>query len=56
MRDAQTTGGYSKIAVVIISDLDLLGQAKPNDMVRFSEIKLKEAHEQLLNTAKSFRA
>jgi biotin-dependent carboxylase-like uncharacterized protein len=52
MRDAQTTGGYPKIAVVIISDLDLLGQAKPNDMVRFSEITLKEAHEQLLEYRK----
>lgn len=48
MKDAQTTGGYPKIAAVITPDLDMLGQAKPNDTVRFSEVKLKEARERLL--------
>lgn len=48
MRDAQTTGGYSKIAAVITPDLDRLGQAKPNDIVRFSEITLEEAHRKLI--------
>jgi len=43
MRDAQTTGGYAKIAVVITSDLYVLGQAKPNDTVYFHEISLQEA-------------
>jgi len=33
--NAQTTGGYAKIAVVPSSDLALLGQAQPGDMVRF---------------------
>jgi len=47
MRDAQTTGGYSKIAVVITSDISMLGQAKPNDIIQFSEISVKEAHEKL---------
>jgi biotin-dependent carboxylase-like uncharacterized protein len=45
MRDAQTTGGYAKIAVVISSDVSLLGQAKPNDIVEFSKITLKQAQE-----------
>ncbi|MEM1565046.1 MAG: biotin-dependent carboxyltransferase family protein [Candidatus Bathyarchaeia archaeon] len=48
MKDAQTTGGYPKIAAVITPDLDMLGQAKPNDTVRFFEITLEEAHERLL--------
>lgn len=44
MRDAQTTGGYPKIAVGITPDVSLLGQAKPNDIVEFSEIKMEQAH------------
>jgi biotin-dependent carboxylase-like uncharacterized protein len=47
MRDAQTTGGYPKIAVVITPDLSMLGQVKPNDMIEFSKITLREAHERL---------
>ncbi|MEM2148207.1 MAG: biotin-dependent carboxyltransferase family protein [Candidatus Bathyarchaeia archaeon] len=52
MRDAQTTGGYPKIAVAITPDMDRLGQAKPNDTVRFEEITLKEAHERFLEYQK----
>jgi len=48
MRDAQTTGGYPKIAVVITPDLSLLGQAKPNDTIRFRKISTKQAHEKNL--------
>jgi antagonist of KipI len=47
MRDAQTTGGYPKIAVTISSDLTTLGQAKPKDVIEFSEIALAEAHNRL---------
>jgi biotin-dependent carboxylase-like uncharacterized protein len=47
MRDAQTTGGYQKIAVVIIPDVSLLGQAKPNDMIGFSKITMSQAREKL---------
>lgn len=35
MRDAQTTGGYARIAVVIPKDLDRLAQLKPGEQVRF---------------------
>lgn len=35
MRDAQTTGGYSRIAVVAPKDLDRLAQLKPGENVRF---------------------
>lgn len=48
MRDAQTSGGYPKIAVAATPDLDMLGQAKPNDTIRFTEITLTEAHERFL--------
>ena len=47
MRDAQTTGGYPKIAVAITSDLCTLGQARPNDEIKFVQTTLKEAHERL---------
>jgi antagonist of KipI len=45
MRDAQTTGGYPKIAVTISSDVSMLGQAKPNDTIDFSKVTVKEAQE-----------
>lgn len=44
MRDAQTTGGYPKIAVAITPDISSLGQAKPNDAIKFSKITTHEAH------------
>jgi len=48
MRDAQTTGGYAKIAVATTPDLDKLGQSKPYDMIKFRKIPLAEAHTKLL--------
>jgi biotin-dependent carboxylase-like uncharacterized protein len=48
MRDAQTTGGYPKIAVAIIPDVSTLGQAKPNDIIEFSKITMSQAREKLL--------
>jgi len=47
MRDAQTTGGYPKIAVIATPDVSLLGQAKPNDVVEFSEVAVSQAQERL---------
>ena len=35
MRDAQTTGGYPRIANVIRKDLDMLAQLKPGAKIRF---------------------
>ncbi|MCS7045945.1 MAG: biotin-dependent carboxyltransferase family protein [Gemmataceae bacterium] len=43
--DAQTIGGYPKIAQVIRSDLDLLGQMRPGEAVRFEMIDLATAQE-----------
>jgi biotin-dependent carboxylase-like uncharacterized protein len=38
MRDAQTTGGYPKIAAVIGADLDRLAQTPPGAAVRFAAV------------------
>ncbi len=43
MRDAQTTGGYTKIAVAVTSDVDVLGQAKPNDTIEFCKVSVQQA-------------
>jgi biotin-dependent carboxylase-like uncharacterized protein len=40
----QTVGGYSKIATVISSDLDRVGQAMPGDTIRFVQVSLERAH------------
>lgn len=40
----QTVGGYTKIATVISSDLDRIGQASPGDTIRFQRVDLKRAH------------
>jgi len=48
MVDAQTTGGYAKIAVVTTPDLSRLAQVKPNDTVRFSGISMSQARLRLL--------
>ncbi len=41
--DGQTIGGYPKIAHVIAADLDLVGQLRPGDEVRFEMSSLDEA-------------
>ncbi|QHT64099.1 biotin-dependent carboxyltransferase family protein [Paenibacillus lycopersici] len=41
--DCQTTGGYPKIAHVIMADLPLLGQCRPGDWVTFKEVSLAQA-------------
>lgn len=41
--DAQTTGGYAKIATVITADLPLLAQLKAGAKVRFKEVSVKDA-------------
>jgi biotin-dependent carboxylase-like uncharacterized protein len=47
MRDAQTTGGYPKIAVITTPDISVLGQAKPNDRIEFSKVTLSQAQSKL---------
>jgi antagonist of KipI len=45
--DQQTTGGYPKIANVIAADKHRVGQLRPRDEVRFSELSIPEAIEAL---------
>ncbi|MEM1120714.1 MAG: biotin-dependent carboxyltransferase family protein [Bacteroidota bacterium] len=42
MADAQTVGGYYRIANVVKADLDKLAQLKPGDEVWFSLVRLEE--------------
>jgi 5-oxoprolinase (ATP-hydrolysing) subunit C len=41
--DGQTIGGYPKIATVISADLDVLGQLRPGQRVRFERVTLEQA-------------
>lgn len=47
LADAQTTGGYPRIAQVITADLDKFAQLKPHDKIRFQLISLEEAYQVL---------
>jgi len=40
MHDAQTTGGYLRLAKVVDSDLDLLAQVRPGKKIRFKKTTL----------------
>ncbi|UCG36333.1 MAG: biotin-dependent carboxyltransferase family protein [Candidatus Bathyarchaeota archaeon] len=54
MRDAQTTGGYPKISVVVTPDVSRLAQARPNDTVSFSAISLSNAREKYVRFSRAF--
>ena len=43
------TGGYRKIATVVFADLQMLGQLKPGDTVRFAGVSAEKAHEAFRN-------
>ena len=45
LADAQTTGGYPRIANVISADLSFLAQQKPGDFLRFRMVTLAQAHD-----------
>jgi len=45
LADCQTTGGYTKIAHVISSDLWKIAQLKPGDEINFIKVDIKKAHE-----------
>ncbi|MCW3981429.1 MAG: biotin-dependent carboxyltransferase family protein [Candidatus Bathyarchaeota archaeon] len=47
MRDAQTTGGYPKIAVVTTPDTSRLGQIRPGNRIQFSKISPSKAQKKL---------
>ena len=44
LSDRGTTGGYTKIATVISSDIGTLGQAMPGHTIRFAAVSVEEAH------------
>ena len=48
MADAQTTGGYPRIANVVSADLDLLGQMKPGDDFRLRLVSFNDAYQELV--------
>ncbi|WP_297490406.1 biotin-dependent carboxyltransferase family protein [Thermococcus sp.] len=56
MRDAQTTGGYAKIATVVSADLHLLAQSRPGMKVRFRAVGVEEAQEILGRLEKRMEA
>ena len=56
MRDAQTTGGYAKIATVISADLPILAQSRPGTKVRFRAVGVEEAREILRRREKTLKA
>ena len=49
MADRGTSGGYTKPATVISSDIGKVAQRMPGDEVRFQSVTLPEAHEALRN-------
>ncbi|UCD96778.1 MAG: biotin-dependent carboxyltransferase family protein [Candidatus Bathyarchaeota archaeon] len=53
MRDAQTTGGYPKIAVVSTPTIAQLGQAKPNDEITFQQVSPIRAQQSIREYLKS---
>jgi antagonist of KipI len=48
LADAQTVGGYPKLAHVVTADLPIAAQLRPEDAVRFREVSLEEARQLLL--------
>jgi antagonist of KipI len=53
MCEAQTTGGYPRIAKVTKTDLRLVAQARPGHYLRFEETSLEAARASLIKqTAK----
>ena len=54
MADRQTTGGYTKIASVIYSDLYKVAQAKPKDVFHFRAISIEQAQEEYRNWQRLF--
>ena len=44
LADRGTTGGYTKIATVVSTDIGLLAQAMPGAKIRFEDVSAEEAH------------
>lgn len=53
--DRQTTGGYTKIATIVSTDVGRLGQTRPGQRVRFIRVTLARAHAVLAAEAARLR-
>jgi allophanate hydrolase len=53
--DHQTTGGYPKIATILLSDLDGVAQLRPHDRLRFQAVSAAEGVAQARSHALSVR-
>lgn len=53
MADAQTAGGYPRIAQVCAADLSILAQKKPGDEIQFQIVSLQEAEQLYLQQVKT---
>jgi antagonist of KipI len=56
LADAQTTGGYPRLAQVITADFSALAQARPGQQLRFAEVPLAEAQALYLAQERCLRA
>ena len=56
LADRQTTGGYTKIAVVVSEDVSRLAQVTPGQVVRFRQVSVAEAHAGLRAYEAKFQA
>ena len=55
MADAQTIGGYPRIARVCAADIPLLAQTKPGFKIRFKEISAEESSDRCNNLSRSMK-
>jgi antagonist of KipI len=55
MADAQTTGGYPRIAQIIDADLPILAQKRPGDKIRFRVVSPLVAEELYINTREELK-
>lgn len=46
MADCQMSGGYTKIGMVIGTDIPLVAQKKPGDTIKFHPISILQAQEE----------
>ncbi|SHG35943.1 5-oxoprolinase subunit C family protein [Ornithinibacillus halophilus] len=55
MADRQTTGGYTRIATVISTDIPKVAQLPPGGKIKFRPITIKEAHKKYVEHEKFVR-
>ncbi|MCM3160764.1 biotin-dependent carboxyltransferase family protein [Metabacillus litoralis] len=53
MSDCGTSGGYTKIGVIISTDISYIGQKKPGDKIRFVSVDIEEAQKKWIKQERS---